>query len=51
MLQGEIIAQGPTAQIFAPPYHPYTEKLLSSVPDMDTTWLDRVLAKRGAVAA
>ena len=48
MLKGEIIAQGPTAQIFAPPYHPYTEKLISSVPDMDTTWLDQVLAHRAA---
>jgi peptide/nickel transport system ATP-binding protein len=48
MLKGEIIAQGPTAQIFAPPFHPYTEKLISSVPDMDTTWLDHVLAARKA---
>ncbi len=48
MLKGEIIAQGPTAQIFAPPYHPYTEKLISSVPEMDTTWLDHVLARRPA---
>ncbi|HLW89867.1 MAG TPA: ABC transporter ATP-binding protein [Roseiarcus sp.] len=51
MLKGEIIAQGPTAQIFAPPYHPYTEKLIASVPEMDTTWLDHVLASRGGVAA
>jgi len=42
---------GPTPQIFAPPYHPYTEKLISSVPEMDTTWLDQVLASRGGVAA
>ena len=48
MLKGEIIAQGPTAQIFAPPYHPYTEKLISSVPEMDTTWLDHVLKDRTA---
>ena len=46
MLRGEIIAQGPTAQIFSPPFHPYTEKLISSVPEMDTTWLDHVLAGR-----
>jgi peptide/nickel transport system ATP-binding protein len=46
MLKGEIIAQGPTADIFAPPFHPYTEKLLSSVPEMRTDWLDEVLAKR-----
>jgi peptide/nickel transport system ATP-binding protein len=48
MLKGEIIAQGPTAQIFAPPYHPYTEKLISSVPEMDTTWLDHMLKDRTA---
>ena len=48
MLRGEIIAQGPTAEIFAPPFHPYTEKLIGSVPEMDTHWLDRVLAERSA---
>jgi peptide/nickel transport system ATP-binding protein len=48
MLKGEIIAQGTTADIFAPPFHPYTEKLIASVPEMDTTWLDRVLAERAA---
>ena len=46
MLKGEIIAQGPTAEIFSPPFHPYTERLLSSVPEMRTDWLDDVLAKR-----
>ncbi len=48
MLRGEIIAQGPTSQIFSPPFHPYTEKLISSVPEMDTTWLDHVLSGRVA---
>jgi peptide/nickel transport system ATP-binding protein len=51
MLKGEIIAQGPTAQIFSPPFHPYTEKLISSVPEMDTTWLDHVLAARAPSGA
>jgi peptide/nickel transport system ATP-binding protein len=46
MLKGEIIAQGPTAEIFAPPFHPYTEKLLASVPEMRIDWLDGVLANR-----
>ncbi len=46
MLRGEIIAQGPTAQIFNPPFHPYTENLLASVPEMRTDWLTDVLAKR-----
>jgi peptide/nickel transport system ATP-binding protein len=33
--------------VFAPPYHPYTELLLSSVPEMRSDWLDEVLARRG----
>jgi peptide/nickel transport system ATP-binding protein len=47
MLRGEIIAEGPTDQIFSPPFHPYTEKLLASVPELRTEWLDEVLAERG----
>jgi peptide/nickel transport system ATP-binding protein len=50
MLKGEIIAQGPTPEIFSPPFHPYTEKLIASVPEMDTTWLDQVLASRKVAA-
>jgi peptide/nickel transport system ATP-binding protein len=46
MLKGQLVAEGPLEQIFAPPYHPYTELLLSSVPEMDTRWLDGVLADR-----
>jgi len=46
MLRGEIVAQGPTPEIFNPPFHPYTEKLISSVPEMRVDWLDEVLAKR-----
>ena len=50
MLKGEIIAQGPTEEIFSPPYHPYTEKLILSVPEMHTTWLDEILVRRGGAA-
>ena len=46
MLRGEIVASGPTAQIFSPPFHPYTERLIASVPEMRVTWLDETLAKR-----
>lgn len=49
MLRGEVVAQGPTPQIFSPPFHPYTEKLISSVPEMRTDWLDEVLEKRKVV--
>jgi peptide/nickel transport system ATP-binding protein len=51
MLKGKVVASGDTAAVFAPPYHPYTELLLSSVPEMRPEWLDEVLAKRAAAAA
>ena len=36
MYLGHIMEQGTTEQIFSPPYHPYTEALLSAVPIADT---------------
>ncbi len=51
MLKGKVVASGDTATVFAPPYHPYTELLLSSVPEMRPDWLDEVLAKRATTAA
>jgi len=51
MLKGKLVDFGPTQQIFAPPYHPYTELLLSAVPEMRPEWLDEVFAKRAAKAA
>ena len=49
MLRGEVVTEGPTKQIFSPPFHPYTEKLISSVPEMRTDWLTDVLSKRKIV--
>jgi peptide/nickel transport system ATP-binding protein len=46
LLRGEVVAQGDVADVFSPPYHPYTETLLSSVPEMRLGWLDEVMAKR-----
>jgi peptide/nickel transport system ATP-binding protein len=37
MYLGRIMEQGTTEQVFAPPYHPYTEALLSAVPIADTS--------------
>jgi peptide/nickel transport system ATP-binding protein len=51
MLRGRIVAEGLRDKVFSPPYHPYTELLLSSVPEMDTHWLDGVLAGRAALRA
>ncbi len=46
MLKGRLVAEGPLDTVFAPPYHPYTKLLLSSVPEMRLDWLDEVLAER-----
>jgi peptide/nickel transport system ATP-binding protein len=46
MLKGRIVEQGVKADVLAPPFHEYTELLLSSVPEMDPDWLDNVLEER-----
>ena len=46
MRKGQVLAYGETADVFSPPYHPYTGLLLSSVPEMRSEWLDEVLYKR-----
>ena len=37
MYLGHIVEQGDTDTIFSPPYHPYTEALLSAIPIADTS--------------
>jgi peptide/nickel transport system ATP-binding protein len=54
MNQGKVVQSGPKSEVLTPPQHPYTELLLSSVPEMDPNWLDNLLAERargGAGAA
>jgi peptide/nickel transport system ATP-binding protein len=51
MKDGEVVEQGPKTEMFHPPHHPYTELLISSVPEMDPDWLDRLLTERTAHAA
>ena len=46
MKEGRVIEQGPKAEMFQPPHDPYTELLLSSVPEMDPDWLTHLLAER-----
>jgi peptide/nickel transport system ATP-binding protein len=48
MLEGRVVDQGPKKEILAPPHDPYTDLLLSSVPEMDPDWLDNLLAERAA---
>jgi len=46
MYQGCVVEQGTKAEILEPPYVPYTELLLSSVPEMDPDWLDDLVDRR-----
>ncbi len=51
MYQGRVVESGARTEVLTPPHHAYTEKLLSSVPEMDPDWLDRLLARRSAQPA
>jgi peptide/nickel transport system ATP-binding protein len=46
MQQGRIVEQGPRDTVLSPPHHPYTDLLLSSVPEMNPDWLPALLEKR-----
>ena len=46
MYQGQVVEQGLKEEILAPPHAPYTELLLSSVPEMDPDWLDNLVERR-----
>jgi peptide/nickel transport system ATP-binding protein len=46
MYQGELVRYGPKSQVLSPPFDDYTDLLLSSVPDMEIGWLEKVLATR-----
>jgi len=51
MHQGRVVEEGPKQEVLSPPHDPYTELLLSSVPEMQVGWLENVLAKRRMAAA
>lgn len=46
MYRGQVVRYGPSSQVLAPPFDPYTELLLSSVPEMEVGWLDRAISSR-----
>lgn len=46
MQNGRVVEIGPKSEMFQPPHDPYTELLLSSVPEMDPDWLTRILQER-----
>jgi peptide/nickel transport system ATP-binding protein len=46
MYQGALVRYGPKSEVLAPPFDDYTDLLLSSVPEMEIGWLEKVLASR-----
>ncbi len=49
MYLGHIVEMGPAENIYAPPYHPYTEALLSAVPIPDPTAAQKHIRLEGTV--
>jgi peptide/nickel transport system ATP-binding protein len=46
MYRGEVVRYGAKSEVLAPPFDPYTDLLLSSVPEMEIGWLDKAIASR-----
>ncbi|WP_417626127.1 ABC transporter ATP-binding protein [Pararhodobacter aggregans] len=46
MYRGKVQRYGPKDQVLTPPFDAYTDLLLSSVPEMELGWLEKVLAHR-----
>jgi peptide/nickel transport system ATP-binding protein len=49
MYLGTIAEQGTTDEVFAPPYHPYTEALLSAIPIADTSVAKKHIVLEGDI--
>ncbi|MGB5871963.1 MAG: ABC transporter ATP-binding protein, partial [Albidovulum sp.] len=49
MYLGHVVEMGTTEQVFAPPYHPYTEALLSAAPVADTRVTKREVVLEGDI--
>jgi peptide/nickel transport system ATP-binding protein len=49
MYLGHVVELGTTDQVFSPPYHPYTEALLSAVPIADTKIKKRRIVLEGDI--
>ena len=46
MFQGKVVRYGPKSRVLAPPFDPYTDLLLSSVPEMRIGWLEETIENR-----
>ena len=49
MYLGHVVELGTTDQVFSPPYHPYTEALLSAVPVADTSVIKKRIVLEGDI--
>ena len=49
MYLGHVVEIGTTDQVFSPPYHPYTEALLSAVPIADTSVIKKHIVLEGDI--
>ena len=49
MYLGHVVEIGTTDQVFSPPYHPYTEALLSAVPIADTSVIKKHIVLDGDI--
>ncbi|MGY6410744.1 MAG: dipeptide ABC transporter ATP-binding protein [Alkalilacustris sp.] len=49
MYLGHVVETGPTERVFAPPYHPYTEALLSAVPVADPGFTKQRIVLEGDI--
>jgi peptide/nickel transport system ATP-binding protein len=47
---GRVVEDGPTRNILDLPSHPYTQLLLSSIPELRQGWLEEVMSSRSALA-
>jgi len=51
MYCGRVVESGPTEDVYDRPLHPYTQALLSSVPDPETEGVDALGSLPGSVAS
>ncbi|NQV45032.1 MAG: ABC transporter ATP-binding protein [Rhodospirillales bacterium] len=51
MYLGKVVESGQKTKILTPPHHDYTHLLLSSVPEMEIGWLEKVIEERRMEAA
>lgn len=51
MFKGQVVRYGGKTDVLTPPFDDYTDLLLSSVPEMELGWLERVLQTRKMEAA